>query len=99
MGEQWYTNKDLFELINNMQGDFKNLRSEMRETRIMIKQYNGLREEIGETKKEVQEVKDKVENIESRGQGKKAVFDGIVKYGGWIIAILTMLSGYLKLFF
>ncbi|QGH34622.1 hypothetical protein GI584_11520 [Gracilibacillus salitolerans] len=53
---QWYTNKDLFELINNMSSDFHDLRSEMKETRNIIKKYNGLREELGI-------VKDKVEKM------------------------------------
>lgn len=88
---QWYTNKDLFEQINGMQGDFQNLRSEMKETRNVIKKYNGLREELGA-------IKEQVNRMEARKEGKLKVYDGIVKYGGWAVGILSMLAAYARVF-
>nr|QRZ17763.1 hypothetical protein JUJ52_18770 [Virgibacillus sp. AGTR] len=73
MSEQWYTNKDLFELING-------LRSEMQETRNVIKKYNGLREELGV-------VKEKVERIEAKTEGRKSVAEAIRLWGGWLFAL------------
>ncbi|WBX81282.1 hypothetical protein PD280_06055 [Virgibacillus salarius] len=76
MSEQWYTNKDLFELING-------LRSEMQETRNVIKKYNGLREELGA-------VKEKVERIEAKTEGRKSVAEAIRLWGGWLFALVTL---------
>jgi hypothetical protein len=40
---QWYTNKDLFEMFNNIKNDIQKLSLEMKETKILIRDYNGLR--------------------------------------------------------
>lgn len=84
MGEQWYTNKDLFEQIFAIQSDFRDLRSEMRETRNVIKKYNGLREELGTLKEEVDEIK-------AIQKGKNSVGEAIRNWGGWLFALITLL--------
>ncbi|RFA33961.1 hypothetical protein CAI16_13080 [Virgibacillus dokdonensis] len=81
---QWYTNKELFEQIAAIQGEFKDLRHEMQETRNMIKKYNGLREELGV-------VKEKVERIEAKTEGKFTVLEAIRLWGGWLFAFITLL--------
>ncbi|WP_337970134.1 hypothetical protein [Virgibacillus salexigens] len=85
MGEQgqWYTNKDLFEQINSVQGEFRDLRNEMKETRNVIKKYNGLREELGV-------VKEKVERIQAKTEGRKSVAEAIRLWGGWLFAFITL---------
>ena len=82
--EQWYTNRDLFEQINEVQSDFKDLRSEMRETRLMIRQYNGLREEVAEVSKRVDE-------IETKADARKSFGKAIREWGGWLIAVITLI--------
>ncbi|MGX9931944.1 hypothetical protein ACW0KB_11965 [Virgibacillus salarius] len=89
-GEQWYTNKDLFELINGVQSDFKDLRLEMRETRSIIKQYNGLREEVGLVREEVEEVKKQVQETQNMNKGKSKVLEAIRLWGGWLFALVTL---------
>ncbi|NBJ70616.1 MULTISPECIES: hypothetical protein [Clostridia] len=81
---QWYTNKELFEQIAAIQGEFKDLRHEMKETRNMIKKYNGLREELGI-------VKEKVERMEARTEGKKTLLEAVRLWGGWLFAFVTLL--------
>ncbi|MBM7598458.1 hypothetical protein JOC34_000815 [Virgibacillus halotolerans] len=81
---EWYTNKDLFELIGNMQQEFHGLRSEMRETRTLMKQYNGLREEIGV-------VKDRVDAIEAKEEGRNSVGLAIRNWSGWIFGFITLI--------
>lgn len=76
--EQWYSNKELFEQIND-------LRFEMKETRDLIKQYNGLREEIGK-------VKAKVNEMEAKSKGKKSVGEAIRQWGGWLFALITLVT-------
>ena len=82
--EQWYTNKELFEQLNAMQGDFRDLRAEMKETRTMIRQYNGLREQIND-------VKEKVDEMEARQEGKQSFAEAIRQWGGWLFALVTLL--------
>jgi uncharacterized protein YydD (DUF2326 family) len=82
--EQWYTNKELFEHILTIRDDMKELSVEMKETRETIKKYNGLREKINELENEVIEIKAKT-------IGKSAVFRGIREWGGWVIAIISLL--------
>lgn len=82
--EQWYTNKDLFEQIMG-------LRSDLEETRSMIKEYNGLREEVHNIEKRFVE-------HEAVSKGKSKVAQGIKEWGGWIVAILALAVNIIKLF-
>jgi len=82
--EQWYSNKELFEQMLSMKDDIQSLRAEMRETREIIRRYNGLREEL-------YKVKDKVEEMEAKSQGKNAVFEAIRNWGGWLFALITLI--------
>lgn len=54
--KEWYTNKELFDHILAMKEDMQTLRIEMAETRNLIKQYNGLREAVGDSTREVKQV-------------------------------------------
>ena len=74
---QWYSNKDLFELINALQ-------AEMRETRAIIKRYNGLYEKLGNVKK-------KVDRIESEQQGRNEIKEAIRQWSGWIFGLVTLI--------
>lgn len=75
--KEWYSNKDLFEMVQGLTKD-------LQETRTVIKQYNGLRRDLGETIKKVAEIEDQM-------TGRNQVWDGIRNWGGWIIALLTLL--------
>lgn len=81
---QWYTNKDLFELISKVQTEFHELHSEMRETRQLMRQYNGLREELGV-------VKERVDDMEAQARGRKSMGKSIREWGGWLIAVITLI--------
>lgn len=95
---QWYTNKDLFELINQLQGevrdfrgDNKELRLEMKETRRIIKQYNGLREEVGEARKEIDDVKEQMNVLQAKQDGRYSMMNAVRLWGGWLFALVTLL--------
>jgi len=88
--QQWYTNKDLFEQINRMQGEFQDLRSEMKQTRDVIKKYNGLREEMGAMNEQIRDVKDEMEAVKNKTQGKNTVFEAIRNWGGWLFGLITL---------
>lgn len=88
---QWYTNKDLFELITG-------LKSEMKDTRNMIRQYNGLREEVGEARKEIDNVKGEVEALQAKAVGRSSFKDDFLKWGGWVIGVLGLVAAYITAF-
>lgn len=103
--KQWYSNKELFELIQQTKDGNQQLRLEMQETRAMIKKYNGLRDEVGKARNEVDEarheidnVKGEVEAIKSKSEGRVSVWNGIAKWGGWGVAVLTMFATYIRIF-
>ncbi len=88
--EQWYTNKELFEMLNNMREEFKDLSAEMRETRAIIRKYNGLREEVGECRKEVESVKEQMDVLKAKADGRSSVWNDI---RGWVGVFLAFLGG------
>lgn len=49
MNENWYSNKELFELIHKLENDIFDLKKEMAETRTLIRDYNNLRGKIEDT--------------------------------------------------
>lgn len=77
MDGNWYSNKELFELINS-------LKNELTETRHIIKKYNGLREKI-------EVVEDKVKHIESMAEARQGFGQSIRDWGGWIFGFITLL--------
>lgn len=49
MNEEWYTNKELFELLHKLENEMAGLRKEMSETRAIIRDYNNLRCKVEDT--------------------------------------------------
>ena len=77
----WYSNKELFEMMEDLKRDMTDLRLEMKETKTLIRDYNGLRKNINSTNKEVGELRRKVETgIDNRKE-----------YIGYIIAAISTL--------
>lgn len=74
---QWYTNKDLFELIGELQKD-------MLETRTTIKKYNGLYSKLAE-------VKNTVDDMQAQQKGRNSVGSAIRNWGGWIFGLASFL--------
>lgn len=73
--EQWYTNKELFEMING-------LKSDLTETRKVVKEYNDLRRSLNDCIRRVAE-------IEQRGVGRQSVEQAILRWGPWAIAVVS----------
>ena len=47
--KEWYDNKELFEMLQQIRLEMLELRKEMAETRAIIRNYNGLREKVEDT--------------------------------------------------
>lgn len=84
-GGQWYTNKELFEQIIGLQ-------DEMRETRSIISQYNGLYDKVHNVEKRLQ-------TIESETTGQEKFKKGLRLWSGWIISFLTFIVLLIERFF
>ena len=95
--QQWYTNKDLYEMISTLKGELSN-------TIRVIREYNGLREQINLQAKRMGAIEDGLSNIQlhisgcqSYNKGKHAIGQNIKDWGGWVVAIVAVIvSIYLK---
>lgn len=71
---EWYTNKEIYQMMLDLKAD-------LQETRIAVKQYNGLRQKIFD-------IETHIANCKSYRSGKYAVGQAIRDWAGWIIAIV-----------
>ena len=84
--EQWYSNRELFEMIQTWKDDVKELRQEMRETKAMIHQYNDL-------KTKLLQAQERIYTLEKQNYGKDKVAEFVRRWGGWIVAaIMTIIT-------
>lgn len=81
MEQNWYSNKELFEMMEGFKKEVTDLRLEMRETKTLIRDYNGLRKNINDNNKKVGEIERKVETL----------VDSRKEYIGYIIAAISTL--------
>ena len=81
MSQNWYSNKDLFEMMEGFKKEVTELRIEMKETKTLIRDYNGLRKNINESSKKLSELERKVETL----------VDSRKEYVGYIIAAISTL--------
>lgn len=82
MTEQWYTNKDLFEMLQDIKG----------ETQTMIraaKEYNGLRQSLNDCIR-------RVTAMEEQAIGRYTVGKAVRDWGGWFVALLAFLISLYK---
>lgn len=79
--EQWYSNKELFEMLEGFKREVTDLRLEMKETKTLIRDYNGLRENINEANERINKVEEKV----NAGSNNRK------EYIGYIIAVISTL--------
>ena len=81
MSQNWYSNKDLYEMMEGFKKEVTELRIEMKETKTLIRDYNGLRKNINESSKKLSELERKVETL----------VDSRKEYVGYIIAAISTL--------
>jgi DNA repair exonuclease SbcCD ATPase subunit len=61
--EDWYDNKQLYEMLQTVKQDISEMRKEMAETRTLIRDYNGLREKIDDSGKRISKVESSLGTI------------------------------------
>lgn len=83
--EQWYTNKDLLQMQQELREELIELRTELRNTTEAVRRYNGLRERIDDTAR-------RLDAHLLTGVGKADVARGIREWGGWIVGLIGVLA-------
>lgn len=87
--EQWYDNKQLFEMFLDLKSQMSKLTSELSRTNEKISKYNGLREKIDGCA-------DRLDAIDTISSTKKSVGMGIQGWTGWVIAVISFIVMMLK---
>lgn len=99
-GEQWYSNKDLFEMLNE-------LKIELVETQSQMRKYNDLRATLNDVMKSqetltklVHQTIDKVNDMEAARSSRRQAFKDskeivllVITIAGWL---LTLIGFFLK---
>lgn len=80
--EQWYTNKDLYEML-------RDLRDETQTMIRVAKEYNDLRKTLNDLIR-------RVTAIEERALGRYSAGKAIRDWGGWVVAILAFIYAVYK---
>jgi hypothetical protein len=80
--EQWYSNKDLYEMMVDLSKRLEKTNAELSKTQVLIRDYNGLREKLND-------IEDRVVAIEGQQKGSKDMWGYVI---GAIGAILTIIN-------
>lgn len=80
--EQWYSNKDLYEMMVDLSKRLEHTSAELEKTQTMIRDYNGLRQKINECERAL---------FENHGKetGGKNVWGYIVGGIGVMLALIS----------
>lgn len=83
--EQWYSNKDLYEMMVNLSKRLERTSAELEKTQVLIRDYNGLREKVDAHEKIL---------FESQGKekGGRDMWGYIVGGIGVLLAVVSFLS-------
>ena len=84
--EEWYGNKELYEMFMNLKKEFLELKAELSLTRQFIKQYNHLQQTLNSCIEKIDTL-EKIEDFTSGIiKGRSDLIIAFRKWGGWIIA-------------
>lgn len=83
--EQWYTTRDLFEMMQSMQKEMSALRLEMQKTSTLIRDYNGLRQKLDECEK-------RIDLFEGKNTGSRDMWGYLVGAFGILVAIVSFIQ-------
>ena len=81
--EDWFDNKALYGLILKVSGQTELLSEKLDQTVRVVEKYNGLREDLIM-------VEQRISKIETMDVSKRDLKEQIIKWGGWIIAVLSL---------
>jgi hypothetical protein len=91
--EEWYTNKQLFEMMQDLGKEIGGLRTELRETTTKIRDYNGLRDDVKKYCEDVQALK---AGTVGKDEGSKDTRGNIYNIIAILIAAVAVLVAVFK---
>lgn len=87
--EQWFSNKELFVMVQELQKQIAELCQEIGETKTLIRDYNDLRKRLGDIEVELSEVR-------GWDQGGKNVWGYVVGAVGIASAVFSITFHFVK---
>jgi|SRR6056297_1073460 len=89
--KDWFDNKALYGLILKLSGQTELLSEKLDQTVKVVEKYNGLREDLII-------VEQRINKIETKEISKAELKDQLIKWGGWIVGILSLVIAAAKYF-
>lgn len=86
MAESIYTEKEYIEMIQGLKDDMADLRTEMRETKTLIRDYNGLRQKLDNCEKRL----DAKDGSQDQTKWTWERMGYLVGLGGMLVAIAAL---------
>lgn len=88
---EWYTNRQLFEMIVSMQKQMHELITEMKmQNKLSIQLKDQISNEYTNLHSRMKHVEEAISKAENRSQGKSSVAEGIRLWGAWLIAAAAL---------
>ena len=78
--EQWYTNKEIYEMVQNLTLD-------LRDTRADLKAYNELKNDVAWCMDQIKFISNQARSSAGVTMGESNIWEGIRIWGGWILAL------------
>lgn len=85
--QEWYTNKELYEMMVELSKGLEHTNLELSKTQVMIREYNGLRARIEECEKKQRE-------STGKSAGNKDMWGYIVGALGLISLLVSLIANY-----
>jgi hypothetical protein len=89
-GGQWFDNKALYLMLQELKGDMQTMSLELKQTREIVAKYNGLRERI-------EDCSDEIEAMKNKAVGQSSVGNAVRAWGGWIFGLVSLGIAFYKL--
>ncbi len=80
--KEWYTNKDLYEMMVDLSKGLEKTNAELAKTQVMIRDYNGLRNRLDKCEQRVDE-------FTGKSSGSKDMWGYIVGGIGLLLALVS----------
>jgi len=92
VAEEFFSNRELYELFQSVAKEMNELKAEMRETRAIIRGYNGLRKKVDEVDEKVDKISAKTYSVDT----KVKTLMWVVGVGIPVMSLLIAFLNYLK---
>lgn len=91
--DDWYSNKDLFEMLQELRAEISKLSMEMHRTTVILGDYNGLREELIEVRTQIEVIKMELLTEQETERFAWDKMGYLIGLAGTIVAIIALIAG------